>query len=439
MKCRILNYGVAATHSSIVPLPDFNDRRCISDYDGIIIDPKALTGGRLVDAETHSRRQNELRQLVHLKGGLVICILRPRENIRLNSSQPASNYNLLAGTMNVGLIENTVKPGEGSKLKVISGAKGAMGGYFRVLQDQLRFEAYLDVDSVRIEQEKATVFAVNSSGLPIAVEFLVNNGRLCFVPLPNTVAPERLGSAFARIIEAHFGQASETEAPSWVKEVLIPGATAFDSQIAELESQRNQIDDEISGLNDKRSTLINFRKLLFESGLALENVVRVSLRLLGFEVPEPESYSGEWDVELHEPVSGETAIAEIEGSEGLINIDKYRQLLDYVQSEVLNGQDRKGILIGNGFRLKPQDENERRAQFSDHALRGASRFGTCLLPTTELFKAVCAVLEKPENHGLQVAIRRSILEAEGVWIFGERIVSPEANSSETSRSDAQHG
>jgi hypothetical protein len=428
MKFRILSHGVPATHSSITDLSEFNNPLCVSDYDGFIIDPNAFRG-RTLDYPTLARRQNELRQLLHLKGGLVICVLRPREDVKLIATQPVSNYNLLANAMSVELLEKTVKPGEGSKVSVISGAKGAMGGYFRVLRDQLRFEAYFDVGNARIAQEKATVFAVNSSGLPIAVEILVGKGRVCFVPLPYTVSPERLGAAFGRIIEAHYGEASETEAPVWAKDVAIPGATAFDGRIAELESQRIRIGNEISELDEKRSTRINFRRLLFESGLVLESVVRVSLRLLGFEVPEPETYSGEWDVELREPVSGETAIAEIEGSEGLINIDKYRQLLEYVQTEILAGRDPKGILIGNGFRLKPQDAKERGAQFSEHALHGAAKFDTCLVPTTELFRAVCAILEKPEDHELQLAIRKSILETAGVWIFDEHVDKAAANSS----------
>lgn len=428
MKFSILSYDIEATHASISDLQDFGDLRCLSDYDGFIIDPRAFRP-HAIRPETQTRRQSELRQLVHRKGGLVICVLRPKEQIKLVNDQPVSNYNLLGGAIDISLFENTIKAGEGSNLRVISTAKGALGGYLRVLRDQLRFEAYLETPSLSIERANGTVFAVNSSDLPIAFEFLVDKGRLCFVPLPNTATPERLGSAFARIIEAHFGEASETEAPSWTKEVAVPGAAAFDGRIAELETLRRDIDGEISTLNDKRSTLINFRGLLFETGRALENVVRVSLRTLGFAVPEPESYAGEWDVELCEPASGQSAIGEVEGSEGLINIEKYRQLLDYVQSEVLCGREPKGILIGNGFRSKSQHADERRAQFSEHALRAASRYCTCLLPTTELFKAVCAVLEKPRNHELQAAIRRSLLETTSVWIFNERFSAAETNSS----------
>jgi hypothetical protein len=100
-----------------------------------------------------------------------------------------------------------------------------------------------------------------------------------------------------------------------------------------------------------------------------------------------------------------TAIAEIEGSVGVIDVDKYRQLLDYVEQEALDGRDHKGILVGNGFRLTTPEELERQSQFSDHALRGAKRNDFCLLATNELFKAVCAVLEAADNEALKIRVR----------------------------------
>jgi len=60
---------------------------------------------------------------------------------------------------------------------------------------------------------------------------------------------------------------------------------------------------------------------------------------------------------------------------------------------------------------------ERQSQFSDHALRGAKKNGFCLLPATELFKAACAVLESPEDEGLKIRVRDSILSTVGVWTF----------------------
>jgi hypothetical protein len=41
----------------------------------------------------------------------------------------------------------------------------------------------------------------------------------------------------------------------------------------------------------------------------------------------------------------------------------------------------------------------------------------CLVPTTELFKAVCAVLEAPEDEGLKTIIRDSLFVTVGQWSF----------------------
>ena len=100
-------------------------------------------------------------------------------------------------------------------------------------------------------------------------------------------------------------------------------------------------------------------------------------------------------------------------------------MLDYINSEALEGRDHKGILIGNGYRLTAPGAQERRNQFSNHAQNGAKRNGFCLLPASELFKAVCAVLETPDDEGLKIQIRGSILATIGVWVFAREEGEPE--------------
>lgn len=256
--------------------------------------------------------------------------------------------------------------------------------------------------------------------VPIAVEFRVAEGLLSFVPAPHNVPGDRTGAAIVKTIAQHFNKPIELDAPSWASEMSVPGAALYDERIAELGNQRERLSAEISGLEDKRNELSEYLRLLFGYGKAvLEPVVRAAFRLSGFAVPEPEDYEGEWDVELVETKSGRTAIGEVEGSEGVIDVDKYRQLLDYIEAEALEGRDRKGILIGNGFRLTAPEAPERQQQFSQHVSRGAARNQFCLLPTTELFKAVCALLENPEDEGLKVRIRDSVLTTVGIWTFAQ--------------------
>jgi hypothetical protein len=235
----------------------------------------------------------------------------------------------------------------------------------------------------------------------------------------------RVGSAIVRLVEAHYGGPGEIEAPAWLVEVTVPSATASDATISELESRKQHIGAEIRQLVEQREHLLNFRVLLYGYGKSvLEPVVRSAFRLLDFGVAEPDEYKGEWDVELHDPRFQVTVIGEVEGSEGIIDVDKFRQLLNYIQDEALEGRDRKGVLIGNGYRLAPLDAAERQSQFSSHALNGAKKNGYCLLPTTELFKAVCSVLESPEDDALKTGIRNSILSTVGVWTFAREADPP---------------
>jgi hypothetical protein len=129
-------------------------------------------------------------------------------------------------------------------------------------------------------------------------------------------------------------------------------------------------------------------------------------------------------VQLRDPRSGATALGDVEGPDGAVDVHKSRQLLDYIEGEALLTRRYKGILIGNGYRMKPPEANERQAQFTNHALIRASMYGTCLLPTTELFKAVCAVLKSPDNEGLKIEVRDSILNMVGPWTFSGQVMQP---------------
>ena len=131
-------------------------------------------------------------------------------------------------------------------------------------------------------------------------------------------------------------------------------------------------------------------------------------------MPEPEEYDEEYDVILRSEEG--QAICEVEGVDnGAVDVDKYRQLLDYVEDAASRGQEYRGILVGNAYRLSPPET--RPSQFTDHAREGCNRQGYCMLPTTELYKVVCAVLEDPDDEVLRQRARCSILAKVGKYEF----------------------
>ncbi len=240
----------------------------------------------------------------------------------------------------------------------------------------MRFVAYLDAAPEAFANLDGKVFALDSVSHIIGVECAIEGGRIYIVPVPDGATGDRVGSAILRVVEAHYDGPAEIEAPPWSIEFTVPGATAHDAAISSLELEHGRLEAEIEILRQKRTDLLNYRILLYGYGKSLlEPVVRSAFSLLGCVVPEPDDYAGEWDVELHDGRLSASAIGEIEGSEGVVDVDKYRQLLDYVQAEALEGRDHKGILIGNGYRVAAPDAAERQSQFSDHALRGAKKKG----------------------------------------------------------------
>lgn len=409
MKLRILNYRTSAKHDLILDLNHLTEPASISDYHALLYEPAALhfAGMSSLDAD---RRKREVRDLLSKKGGIVLTFLRPETGVDWLLGGDSSNIS--------NLLRSTVRPGSGSQLKVVQSAKGMMGGYLQVLKGKLEFTAYLDATEEQVAAFGATAFAVDSVGHPIAVEFLVGEGRVCLLPPPTGIPGERLGAAMVKVIRDHFENSTQVDAPPWADEITVPGANVHDERINELTKHVEELASQIAALKVDRAKLLAYVQLLYGYGKAvLEPVVRSALRCFGFVVPEPEEYEEEWDVQLRDAESGTTALGEVEGSEGFIDVDKYRQLLDYIETETQDGREHKGILIGNGFRLLSPAAAERQDQFSEHANRGAARNQFCLLPTTELFKALCAVLEAPEDHSLKAGIRKSLLTTTGPWKF----------------------
>jgi len=188
--------------------------------------------------------------LIHRKGGIVICILRPeaRNDWLLNFASPA-----------VSTLERVkLRDGAGSQFKVLQSARGASAGYFQVLRGALSFMAHLDALESEITEQGGTIFAVDSVGYPIAVEFLVGEGRICFLPLPTNVPSDRVGAAVVKLITSHFNKTAQIDAPAWAGEVTVPGANIHDEQISELTRRTEELAEQITALKDDREKLSSY-------------------------------------------------------------------------------------------------------------------------------------------------------------------------------------
>ena len=456
MKLRVLNYGINATHQSLTSLSTIWATTAISDFDALIYDPQKFLIDARISAQANgnqisredpqgtvraclNKHASEVLELLSAKGGVVVILLRTNDHtFNARSMGPhgtvSTDYNpyfILNQVPSSPLLAALRSLAAASGTSIIVDRTKVQPAYLHGLRGHLTFETGLAKSQV---DKSIEVLAVDSVGKAVAFSVRVGKGTILFLPIPQNVDGERLG---ALLIESIRGKLSITsiEKPSWVDQIPVPGTEQIIQRIESLKREYEDIMQRLSVEQASAEALLKHRELLFGTGkMILEAAVRRAFQALGFEVLEDDTYAGEWDLDMTDP-TGERLIGEIEGPEGSVDIQKFRQLLNYLTDEAIEGRDSKGLLIGNAFRNASPDEREE--AFTEHTLRGASKHEVGLIATTELFKAVCAVLEQPEEEFKQ-SIRQSILNAVGPWKFARSssIAEPSPESTVTNEESA---
>jgi hypothetical protein len=209
-----------------------------------------------------------------------------------------------------------------------------------------------------------------------------------------------------------MGTFEETMPPSWVSDykVFLPNLSELEGETKKLHEKISELQERLNTVERQKTEQQKYLKLLYEQGkYQLEPVVRDTFSLFGFTVTDAEPSDG-----LLESGEG-VALLEVEGKDDkTINIDKCRQLLDnVVDDEKKTRQPKKGILVGNGLRLK--DPKERTEQFTQRAMESAIGNHFCLLTGETLFSLVCQVLQKPDDAELKTRIRKQLLATDGLF------------------------
>lgn len=437
MKLRILCYGINANHDAIVNLHSVRDSRSFSDYDAFIFDPQGFIKesseiGQVSEVAASiedisgslrsrlDRHRDEIKELISDKGGVAIFFVRPNEfNLtaryssgRFRGDESYNPYFLVEhvdGNSLFFLIKNDLQSGHGNAIKLSQNVR--IPSYFNILKGFLSFHASFSGQEAETVGE---VLAVNSVNRAVALEVSVGNGTVLFLPVPVDVDPTKLGAALVQTIRERLSKPELESAPAWAESICVPGSEKHDDELAALRLSEQSIKQKIDDLEDARKSLLQHRQLLYSTGKhVLEPAVRRAFSVLGFTVLEPDAYAGEWDLSMTD-LDGTYVIGEVEGPEGAVDVDKFRQLLNYQADELLQGKECKAILIGNAHRH--QEPESRPVSFTEHTIKGAAKMGFCLLPTPELFKAVCAVLTFNDEIKRE-KIRQSILKCTGIWKF----------------------
>lgn len=438
-KLKILSIGLELDGPSFESF-GFEDAPSLSDYDAVVVDLQTVTefvaavirGAKPLDrselpivstgwpnsagvvsiSEFLERRHREANTLMD-NGGVLICFAYPSVRFTINKGEWFI-YNWLPSTSLRRYHPDNIVAGDGEVGRVETSHPFAR--FFSAFADQLQYKVFFN-RKFAIDHPNIKIIAEARSGEPVAVEIYpydTKSGRVIFVPpISEFDVSDRTKAAGVIqdcIVASIDVDTSESE-PKWVKKYQMPGLAALNDAVATIEQQIQESELALAKAEEARDEVAHYKKLLWTTGThQLEPVVREALSLFGFNVVK----EGDRDAVLF--FDGiKLAIAEVEGPTGAVDVDKYRQLLGYVQDEfVETGVLLKGILIGNGFRLL--EPGTRKVQFTEKCIEGAEQQKYCLLDTNQLFEATKAILSDPSEE-LKSHIRHDILNTSGIYTF----------------------
>lgn len=455
MKLKVLSINKQLEHI-LIDNSDFETAPAFSDFDVLIIDPKGFSsmwtanamikrdasGIYFIDARTDlgagkqilnifSKRRKEVEKLLTISQGIVICYLRNPEDI-LNTIQSPYGVRIEREVLNIyswlpaftferskaGIIyyehfpQNINFVGRMGKEITFIEQSHPFGKYFYSFKNQIHFECILE------PLKKIEVFlkaiARNKVKEIISCEINIGGGKIIFIPHTVSTDLKKETGVLLNCIEGVFEYGIETPPPHWIKKYSLPNENKNVAKIEQLNKKISVLQKVKQNFEEDQVNIAKFKGLLYEKGKrTLEPLVREAFNLMGFNVIDPERYKEEYDLYIKE--KDLMIIGEIEGTDSsLIDIDKYRQLLDYVEYEIDKGVKCKGILIGNAY--KDINPTERQEQFSQHAIKRCEDQRFCRITTYQLFEIVKKIFLGIDVPKLE-KIRKNIIECNTEFIF----------------------
>ncbi len=202
--------------------------------------------------------------------------------------------------------------------------------------------------------------------------------------------------------------------PKWTKDPLfdLPKEIKLKRELLEIGSKYEAIRKEEEVIKSKITHEGKFKRLLYEKGTALEDVILKGLKLLGFESSKYQDSESGFDMKFQTEEG--IFIVEVDGEDdGAIGIEKLRQLEikileDYSQEKV--DKIAKGILFGNTFRL--QDLNSRSDFFTTKCVNVAKKNRIALVRTPDFFWVVRYFSDNKDERYAKKC-REAIMQSEG--------------------------
>jgi hypothetical protein len=174
------------------------------------------------------------------------------------------------------------------------------------------------------------------------------NGGVYFIPLKENQTTQEFASDLLQNIYS-YGAEEGAAAPDWIDDYMLPHEIEIRDEIQELLEEKER-------LESKLKKHMKYRRLLFQKGDSLEEIVRESLSEIGFEIEG--EIPGKRDGLIHFPDS--EVVIEIHGTTSNLGKNKCRQLSEWVSNVRMENPDSsvEGLLIANPQRNKRPEERE---------------------------------------------------------------------------------
>ncbi|MCK4645574.1 MAG: hypothetical protein KAU46_04920 [Candidatus Aminicenantes bacterium] len=460
MKIKVASVNKNLEHDLINNIT-LDSAHSLTDFDVVIIDPKGFSStwtspaslGKITKDTTgiyytdtrydhgtgmqifniFSKRREEIKKLLSVSQGIVICYLRSSEDI-LNithtlygnvTSEVLNIYSWLPQfdleRIEAGIIFYVNFPKNinfigrvGKEIPSIEQSH-PFSKYFYAFKNQIHFECI--IEPLKKMGKLLKAIAGNKVKEIISCEINIGGGKIIFIPPTISTDLKKETGVLLDCIEGVFEHGIEIPPPHWIKKYSLPNENKNVAKVEQLNKRISVLQKEKQNLEEEQVNIAKFKGLLYGKGKRnLEPLVREAFKLMGFNVIDPEQYEEEYDLYIKE--KDLMIIGEIEGTDSsLIDIDKYRQLLDYVDSEIDKGVKCEGILIGNAY--KDINPTERQEQFSQHAIKRCENQGFCRITTYQLFEIVKKIFSGIDGPKLE-KLRKDIIECNTEFIFKKK-------------------
>jgi len=239
-----------------------------------------------------------------------------------------------------------------------------------------------------------------SIGLTSKYEILDNKpsvlhttGQINFLPPSTKISSSE---AIEVLVNSIIGVEFKEEEPKWVSKTYLPKIDELICQISAENKTIEETNQKIQRLDKEKDEIEKYRKLLWTYSKPLENAVKDALFLLGFgEIREGRSKELE-DLVLDFKSDNKFVhgVIEVKGREKRTSLEDMNQCFKWVnQYRVQENKKVKGIFIPNQFRRTETLCSKKRVMFEPNEIEFAQDFDICVLPTSELFRAVVHVLK----------------------------------------------